>query len=72
MTSESITAQPADVTMRMERVDTGKRRTLGHVQLRDHETKEIILIPTPSSDPNDPLNWYGIALPQHPSRELSC
>ncbi|KAF3010519.1 hypothetical protein E8E14_009823 [Neopestalotiopsis sp. 37M] len=32
-------------------------RTLGTVRLRHHETNEIILIPTPSSDPNDPLNW---------------
>lgn len=39
--------------------DTVKRvRTLGTVQLRHHETNEVILIPTPSNDPNDPLNWY--------------
>lgn len=31
--------------------------TLGHLRLRDAETNKIILIPTPSSDPNDPLNW---------------
>lgn len=31
--------------------------TLGTVRLRHAETKEIILIPTPSRDPNDPLNW---------------
>jgi len=31
--------------------------TLGHLRLRNVETNEIILIPTPSSDPNDPLNW---------------
>ncbi len=30
---------------------------LGNVQLRDQETNEIILVPTPSDDPNDPLNW---------------
>lgn len=29
---------------------------LGRVQLRG-ENGEIILIPKPSSDPNDPLNW---------------
>lgn len=29
---------------------------LGRVQLRA-ENGEIILIPKPSSDPNDPLNW---------------
>ncbi|KAI0125973.1 major facilitator superfamily domain-containing protein [Xylariales sp. AK1849] len=32
-------------------------RTLGTVRLRHHETNEVILIPTPSNDPNDPLNW---------------
>ena len=31
--------------------------TLGTIQLRHHETNEIILVPTPSNDPNDPLNW---------------
>jgi hypothetical protein len=37
---------------------TGKKvRTLGTVRLRHHETNEVILIPTPSDDPNDPLNW---------------
>ena len=30
--------------------------TLGHVRSRHQDTNEIILIPTPSSDPNDPLN----------------
>lgn len=33
-------------------------RTLGTVRLRNHETNELILVPTPSNDPNDPLNWY--------------
>ena len=31
--------------------------TLGHVRLRDVATNEIILIPAPSDDPKDPLNW---------------
>ncbi|KAL1894204.1 hypothetical protein Sste5346_005990 [Sporothrix stenoceras] len=31
--------------------------TLGHVRLRDVTTNEIILIPAPSDDPKDPLNW---------------
>lgn len=31
--------------------------TLGHVRLRDAYTKEIILTPAPSLDPNDPLLW---------------
>jgi hypothetical protein len=37
--------------------------TLGTVRLRHVETNDIILIPTPSSDPNDPLNWSVFALP---------
>jgi len=32
--------------------------TLGSVQLRNPITNDIILVPTPSKDPNDPLNWY--------------
>lgn len=32
-------------------------KTLGHLRLRDSETNEIILVPSPSSDPKDPLNW---------------
>ena len=32
-------------------------QTLGTVQHRHEHTNEIILIPTPSNDPNDPLNW---------------
>ena len=32
--------------------------TLGNLRLRDLETNEIILVPTPSADPYDPLNWY--------------
>ncbi|KUI54074.1 hypothetical protein VP1G_01427 [Cytospora mali] len=34
-----------------------RHRTLGNVRLRHHETNEVILVPTPSDDPNDPLNW---------------
>jgi hypothetical protein len=30
---------------------------LGDVRLRHAETHEVILIPTPTNDPNDPLNW---------------
>ncbi len=36
-------------------VGTGEEK-LGRVQLRT-ESGEIILVPKPSSDPNDPLNW---------------
>ena len=35
---------------------------LGRVQLRS-ENGEIILIPKPSSDPNDPLNWFVHLIP---------
>jgi MFS family permease len=30
---------------------------MGDVRLRNRETHEVILRPTPTSDPNDPLNW---------------
>lgn len=31
--------------------------TLGRVRLQDEITGASILVPQPSSDPNDPLNW---------------
>ena len=31
--------------------------TLGSVRLQHEHTNEIILVPQPSNDPNDPLNW---------------
>lgn len=34
-----------------------RKHTLGNVRLRHHETNDLVLIPTPSKDPNDPLNW---------------
>ncbi|KAI1128421.1 major facilitator superfamily domain-containing protein [Nemania abortiva] len=37
-----------------------KRAALGNVRLRDRVTHEIILIPAPSNDPNDPLNWSQV------------
>ena len=43
--------------VRDEHHDLDHTNTLGSLQLRNVETNEIILIPTPSSDPNDPLNW---------------
>jgi hypothetical protein len=50
-------AAPVDVDHEVERVEKHRKRTLGNVRLFHHETNEIILIPTPSADPNDPLNW---------------
>jgi hypothetical protein len=34
-----------------------KLHSFGHVRLRHEHTNEIILTPTPSLDPNDPLRW---------------
>lgn len=40
-------------------MDAGPRiNTLGKVQLHHEDTHEVILVPTPSGDPKDPLNWY--------------
>ncbi len=57
MDRDSIAAA-LDADHEVEAVEKGRKRTLGNVRLRHHETNELILIPTPSSDPNDPLNWY--------------
>lgn len=37
---------------------TRQENTLGELRLRHEETNDIILIPTPTDDPNDPLNWF--------------
>ncbi|KAF4629520.1 hypothetical protein G7Y89_g8627 [Cudoniella acicularis] len=42
--------------MAVKPVDVSEGESLGQVQLRS-ESGEIILVPKPSSDPNDPLNW---------------
>ena len=34
-----------------------RTETLGHVRLQDEVTGTTLLVPQPSSDPNDPLNW---------------
>ncbi|KAI5465860.1 major facilitator superfamily domain-containing protein [Mariannaea sp. PMI_226] len=36
---------------------SNRKHTLGNVQLRDRETNALLLIPIPSQDPHDPLNW---------------
>ena len=41
----------------LEKEHTNQVKTLGHLRLRHAETNEVILVPTPSSDPKDPLNW---------------
>lgn len=43
----------------IQKKDATKRVvTLGSIRHRHEDTGEVILIPTPSNDPNDPLNWY--------------
>jgi len=34
-----------------------RKQTLGNVRLMHHDSKGLILVPRPTSDPNDPLNW---------------
>ena len=45
------------VTAERDEEELRKVQTLGSVTLHRQGTKEVILIPTPSDDPNDPLNW---------------
>ena len=45
------------LTVMRDAEEIAQTTTLGHLRLRNVETNEIILIPTPSNDPNDPLNW---------------
>ncbi|KAK4230533.1 major facilitator superfamily domain-containing protein [Podospora fimiseda] len=50
-------AAPLATAREVTHIEKARKRTLGNVRLRHQDTNEIILIPTPSSDPNDPLNW---------------
>ncbi|RYP00591.1 hypothetical protein DL764_006465 [Monosporascus ibericus] len=38
-------------------VERVRKETLGNVRLRHPETNKVILVPTPTTDPNDPLTW---------------
>ncbi|KAI0863351.1 major facilitator superfamily domain-containing protein [Xylaria cubensis] len=51
MSSPSIDADRPDTQI------GEKKAALGDVRLRDSQTDEVILIPRPSDDPNDPLKW---------------
>ncbi|KAI0394028.1 MFS general substrate transporter [Xylariaceae sp. FL0594] len=51
MSEQEMGGAVQDVTVKKTRV------TLGNVRLRNRETNALILIPAPSADPNDPLNW---------------
>lgn len=44
------TAIPGTVTL----VDVNHNMSAQHV---DHGDRDIVLVPTPSNDPDDPLNW---------------
>jgi hypothetical protein len=44
-------------TEELETQPAKRLHTLGSVRHRHEHTGQIILIPTPSKDPNDPLNW---------------
>lgn len=46
-----------DYESTLEKETTNQVKTLGHLRLRHAETNEVILIPEPSADPKDPLNW---------------
>jgi hypothetical protein len=56
-TSHENIAEELDARDEADNIEKARVRTLGNVRLRHHDTNEVILIPTPSSDPNDPLNW---------------
>jgi hypothetical protein len=46
----------------IEHVGERSHQGLGTLRLRHQETQEILLIPTPSDDPNDPLNWWALLM----------
>ena len=56
-----IIASPLDIDHDVDYLEKKRIQTLGNVRLRQHDTNEIILIPTPSNDPSDPLNWWAAA-----------
>lgn len=55
-TMQRIDSLPEDSDPILQAATTQVEDTEG-VQLRNPFTNEIIPIPTPSNDPNDPLNW---------------
>ncbi|KAM7200465.1 MFS general substrate transporter [Rhypophila sp. PSN 637] len=59
---EDKIAAALDANHEVEEMEKTRVRTLGNVRLRHHDTNEIILVPAPSSDPRDPLNWYTTPL----------
>ena len=53
----SLTTTMADVEESLHDREEFHLRSLGHLRLRHEHTNEIILTPSPSLDPNDPLRW---------------
>jgi len=51
--TESINVEPTKGPIK-------RVNTLGTVRHRHEHTNEVLLVPTPSADPNDPLNWYDL------------
>ncbi|KAH6606640.1 mfs transporter [Trichoderma cornu-damae] len=49
-----------------------RKRTLGNLRLIHQETNTVILVPAPSSDPNDPLNWYMSTWRKHYVAGVLC
>ncbi|KAJ6446314.1 putative MFS-type transporter [Purpureocillium lavendulum] len=50
-------AADLDPNVENSRDETCRKRTLGNVRLMHHDNQTLILVPRPTSDPNDPLNW---------------
>jgi hypothetical protein len=59
MSMEVTVATALDPNVENHGDEKQRKRTLGSVRLMHHDTKALILVPTPTSDPDDPLNWYG-------------
>lgn len=57
MESAELKPVKSSVEVKPTSYDKYGLNTLGHIRLRDKDTKAIILVPTPSDDPKDPLNW---------------
>lgn len=53
------------VTVERDAAELQRTVTLGTLRLQHETTRQTILIPTPSDNPNDPLNWYASPLPEH-------
>lgn len=58
MSSTQIEEGLSSYDITLEKETTNQVKTLGHLRLRHADTNEVILVPTPSSDTRDPLNWY--------------